>query len=268
MHNNITDRDDIEIIECEQGTAEWFAARAGVCSASMFGVVLAKVGLLDEKQQMYVDAIRAGNDEKAAMLIAGYKAPPKSTTVAKALRGEKIGEWSDAALNYAFRLACERVAGEPLVEQFETYAMRRGKELEEACRIRHEIDINEVVDLAGFIRTKDGRFGASADALVGKSGGGEYKCFYAPDKTRPIILENDFGDIKPQVQGCIWLYGAEWWDSCLYFPALKSVGKEYTRQRSLRDDAFIDNMETELLAFDALVCEYEVQIRAPRIIIT
>lgn len=32
----------MQVIECEQGTAEWFAARAGIPTASMFATVLAK----------------------------------------------------------------------------------------------------------------------------------------------------------------------------------------------------------------------------------
>jgi hypothetical protein len=34
--------DQLQVIECEQGTDEWFAARAGVVTASEFATVLAK----------------------------------------------------------------------------------------------------------------------------------------------------------------------------------------------------------------------------------
>lgn len=251
------------IIECAQGTPEWHAARAGVITASMFGMVRAKVGLLTEQQQKYVDAKLAGKSDAEAKELAGYKAAPTSATIQKALAGEQIGEWSDAAKNYAFRLACERIAGEPLVDDaFETYAMRRGKELEEECRKRHEADINAIVDLAAFVTTEDGKFGCSADALVGAKGGAEYKAFYSPEKVRPVLFEDDWGDVADQVQGCIWLYGAEWWDQCLYFPALQSIGKDFTRRRVLRDNNYIDGLERDLLEFDALVCEIETKLRA------
>ena len=249
------------IYECTQGTPEWHQVRAGVITASNFLMVRSKVGLLTEQQQVYVDAIRAGLTEKESMEKAEYKARPKSSTIAKALAGEPIGDWSDAAKNYAFRLACERISGEPLDEVFETFAMRRGRELEETCRIRHESALGQIVDLAGFITTEDGKFGCSADALIGTDGGAEYKCFYASDKVRPILTADDWGDITDQVQGCLWIAGRSWWDQCLYFPALASVGKDFTRRRVMRDDNYIERMESDLIEFDKLVCEWETILR-------
>src|SRR5690606_23994368 len=115
----------MKIISCEQGSAEWHLARAGCITASMFHIARSRVGGLTEQQKTYVDAILAGKSEVSAMALAGYKAPPKSETVARALAGEKVGEFSEAAKNYAFRLAIERISGEPLDEGFETWAMRR-----------------------------------------------------------------------------------------------------------------------------------------------
>lgn len=249
------------IIECKQGSEEWHKERAGVITASMFGLVRAKVGLLNAQQQAYVDTLLATGDKAKALAAGGYKSAPTSESVQRALCGEKLGEWSEAAKNYAFRLACERISGEPLDDQFETFAMRRGRELEEDCRLRHEADIKQIVDIAGFIKTDDGKFGCSADALVGDDGGGEYKCFYAADKVRPILIDDDWGDIKDQVQGCLWIAGRKWWDECLYFPALKSIGKDFKRARTGRDEGFIEQMEIDLLEFDALVCEQINKIR-------
>lgn len=253
------------IYECAQGSPEWHQARCGVTSASNFRMVRTKVGMLDEKQQAYVDAILVhGKSEKAAMEAAGYKAAPKAESVRKALAGEPVGDWSDAAKNYAFRLACERIAGEPVgADQFETYAMKRGRELEEACRRTHEKSINMIVDLAGFVTTDDSKFGCSADALIEPDGGAEYKCFYAPESVRPVLTVGDWGEIMDQVQGCMWLTGRKWWDTCLYFPALASVGKDFTRKRVMRDDNYIEAMEQDLIAFDRLVCEWETTLRAP-----
>lgn len=206
--------------EVEQGTPEWHAARAGVITASMFSTVRAKL---------------------------------KS--------GPNKGDYSAAAKGYAFRLACERIAGSPLVDdQFETYAMRRGRELEETCRRLHEAAIGEIVDLAGLVTTEDNRFGASADSLIGQHGGAEYKCFYAPDKVRPILVDNDWGDIADQVQGCLWITGRKWWDQCLYFPALDSIGRGFTRRRVERDEAYIESLEQDLVQFDALVESYKTEV--------
>jgi hypothetical protein len=254
----------IQVIECVQGSPEWHSARAGCITASMFSTVRAKVGMLTEQQQDYVTNIRLGLDPKYAAAKAGYKAAPSAESVRKALAGEKVGDWSDKAKDYAFALACERIYGEPLGDTYETYAMRRGRELEEACRIKHEVSIGQLVDLAGFVKTEDGKFGASADSLVGLDGGAEYKCFYAPEKVRPILTADDWGDIMDQVQGCMWLTGRKWWDMCLYFPALSSIGKDFTCRRIHRDDNYIDALEADLIEFDRLVCEWEAVLRQDR----
>ena len=254
----------IDIIECAQGSPEWHQARSGVITASNFLMIRSKVGGLDDTQRTYVQAILQGETDKQARENAGYKAAPSGVAVAKAINlgTLDVGDWSDAAKNYAFRLACERIAGEPLDgDQFETFAMRRGRELEEVCRIRHEAAIGQIVDLAGFVVTEDGKFGASADSLIGDDGGAEYKCFYAPEKVRPILTADDWGDVQDQVQGCLWLTGRKWWDMCLYFPALASVGKDFTRRRVMRDDNYIEKLEADLVEFDRLVTGWESILR-------
>lgn len=254
----------IEIIEVDQGSSEWHIARAGCITASMFSTIRAKVGELDDRQRSYVQAILEGCSSKEALERSGYKAMPSAASVARALELKtlNVGEWSEAAKNYAFRLACERIAGQPLADdQFETFAMRRGRQLEEACRIRHEGDIGLIVDLAGFVRTEDGKFGCSADSLIEPDGGAEYKAFFAPDKLRPILTEDDWGDVADQVQGCMWLTGRKWWDQCLYVPALACVGRDFTRRRVQRDDNYIEALELDLVEFDRLVCDLEAQLR-------
>lgn len=247
---------DFDVIQCQQGSADWHQARAGAITASMFVTIREKVGGLDERQRAYVNAILQGDDEKHAREIAGYKAAPSAIAVARALelRTLDVGDWSEAAKNYAFRLACERIAGFAIDGfEFETYAMRRGREMEETCRRKHEEAIGEFVDLAGFVRTADGRFGCSADSLIGEDGGAEYKCFYAPEKVRPILTSDDWGDVMDQVQGCMWLTGRKWWDMCLYFPALANIGRDFTRKRIHRDDDYIERLEADLIEFDKLV---------------
>lgn len=247
----------MQVFEVIQGSQEWNELRAGAITASMFSTIRAKVGMPNEQQQIFISAKHDGLSDKDAMEKAGYKAMPKADCIKRALACLPVGEWSDAAKNYAFRLACERIGNAPLDETFETFAMRRGRELEEACRKRHEQDISMFVDLAGFVKTEDGKFGCSADSLIEPDGGAEYKCFYAPDKVRPIIVADDWGDIMDQVQGCMWITGRKWWDMCLYFPALAAVGKDFTRKRIMRDDNYIESLEQDLMEFETLVSEWQ-----------
>jgi len=254
------------IINCTQGSPEWHQARAGVITASMFAECRKRVGGLTEQQAVYVDAMRLYGNESAAREAAGYKSPPKASAIAKALAGEPVGDFSDAAKAYAFRLAVERISGEPLDEadQFQTYAMRRGQQLESAARIAHEFVHDISVQPCGFVVTEDRKFGASADGLIGTDGGSEYKCLIDPTRIRDVILAGDISEFTDQVQGCLWLTGRAWWHFCLYVPALASIGREITVFHVARDDEYIEALQSDLLKFDALVCEYESALRSDK----
>lgn len=251
----------MKLIACDQGSEEWHRARAGVITASMFGVARKRVGELTEQQAAYVAAVRGGAPEKEAAAAAGYKAVPRSDIINRALAGEPVGDWSDEAKNYAFRLAIERISGEPLDEGFETFAMRRGHELEPSARAEHEVQSGLIVQRAGFVLSDDGLFGASADGLIGAKGGSEYKCFINPEKLRAFHIDGDASDVFEQAQGCMWLTGRRWWHIGLYCPALASVGRQLWWREFARDDAFIEQLRADLGRFAGLVEDYESQLR-------
>ena len=180
---------------------------------------------------------------------------------AKLKSGANKGQPTSAANDYAFRLAIERISGMPLDEGFETYAMRRGHDLEPAARHEHEVQSGHVVERAGFVLTEDRLFGASADGLIGDDGGSEYKCLISPERLRDVLINGDFSEFMDQVQGCMWITGRRWWDFCLYCPALAPVGKELWFRRVERDDAYIDAMVFDLVDFEKLVTENETILR-------
>lgn len=252
----------MKIIECNQGSEEWHRARAGCITASMFEIARSRTGGLDAKQQAYVDAVRDGHSEAVAMQKAGYKAAPKADAVRRALLGEKVGDFSEAARNYAFRLAIERISGEPLDEGFQTWQMKRGNDLEPEARMEHEMQSGLFVQKAGFVTSDDGWFGASADGLVDPDGGCEYKCFLAPEKLRAFHIDGDITTVVDQVQGGMWLTGRKWWHIGLYCPALEPAGKQLWWRQFERDDAYVLNLEADLLEFKDLVVNYENTLRA------
>lgn len=251
------------VFNCTQGSPEWHKARAGVITASMFAECRKRVGGLTEQQSAYVEAIRSGKSEAEARESAGYKTAPRASAITKALAGEPVGDFSDAAKAYAFRLAVERISGQPLDEadQFQTYAMKRGQELESAARIAHEFILDISVTPCGFVATDDRKFGASADGLIDSDGGSEYKCLIDPTRIRDVILSGDISEFTDQVQGCLWLTGRKYWHFCLYVPALASIGRELTVFNVCRDEDYITDMAHDLLMFDALVCDYEQSLR-------
>lgn len=248
------------LLTCAQGSPEWHRARAGVVTASMFATARKRVGELDEWQQAYVDGVQSGLDEKVAAKAAGYAAVPKAAGIAKALRGEPVGDYSEEAKNYAFRLAIERISGEPLDEGFETFAMRRGHDLEPDARAEHEVQSGLIVQRAGFVLSEDG-FGCSADGLIGEDGGSEYKCFINPEKLRSFHIDNDASEVFEQAQGCMWITGRKWWHIGLYCPALAPVGKQLWWKRFERDEEFIEKMRADLLAFRAMVDGFERDLK-------
>lgn len=256
----------VEVLECEQGTAEWHQARAGVITSSMFGEILKVTGGLDAKQQAYVDAIlKDGRTEDEARDVAGYKAKPKTDKIARALDGERVGERTAAADDYAFRLAVERISGEALRgDEFETYDMRRGHELEPDARALHAMSLDLEIQRCGFVRTKDGKFGTSTDGLiVGQPpGGSEYKCFTQASKLKAILLNGDIEEHLPQCQGGLWLTGFSFWHFALYCPTLATIGRDLTVFPMQRDEAYIENMERELLGFDRLVEDYRARLES------
>ena len=176
--------------------------------------------------------------------------------------GPNKGEPTAKALDYAFRLAVERIGGKPLDNGFETWQMRRGHELEPEARMEHEIQTGLMVTQVGLVKTDDGVFGASADGFIGEDGGAEYKCFLAPEKLRSFHIDNDASEIMDQVQGCMWITGRKWWHIGMYCPDLKVVGRQLWWKEFQRDDDYIEKLEEDLWQFKLLVDGYEEILRS------
>lgn len=209
-------------VHCAQGSEEWKLARAGRITASNFHLVRAS---------------------------------------AKIKVGRSKGDYSSAAKDYAFRIAIERISGTCLDEGFETWAMRRGHELEPDARRAHEIHSGVVVEPTGFVMTDDGVFGSSQDGIIGEEGCSEYKCFVDPCKLRDILIDDDWSMVMDQAQGGLWITGRKWIDICLYCPALQATGRHITVRRFARDDDYITELESDLIEFMRLVCRYEKLLR-------
>lgn len=180
---------------------------------------------------------------------------------AKLKSGKNAGDFTEAAKNYAFRLAIERISGVPLDEGFVTWQMKRGNELEPAARMEHETQTGLIVQRAGFVTTDDGLFGASADGLIGDEEGSEYKCLVSPEGLRDVLVFGDISEFIDQVQGCMWISGRKRWHFGLYCPALEPVKKQFTLQIVPRDDDYIESLEADLMDFSKLVTQYESKLR-------
>lgn len=204
------------VIQCDQGDQTWHNERSGAITASMF------------------------------------------TECRKRLKsGPNKGDFSNAAKQYAFKLAVERLSGERLEEdKFETFEMRRGRDLEPTARLLHEERKGILVERTGLVLTDDRWFGASVDGLINEDGMTEYKCFIGPASLMPILLDNNIDDCKDQVQGGLWITGRKWAHFCLYCPALECIDRHLTIIEVERDDDYIEEMQADLLKFNELVLVY------------
>lgn len=253
----------LSAIEFPQGSEAWLRARVGVITASRFADAFSTIGGLDEKQQLYVDAIRAGQSEKTAMEQAGYKKAPTASVVERAVQGLPITEPSAASTAYAWLIAMERIAGEPLDDTFVTYAMRRGRELEPTARAVYESHTRQMVEEVSLSLTDDGRFGYSTDGLVGDDGLIEIKVPFSPEKIAAAWLapERAADEYIAQIMGGLWITGRKWCDLVIYCPWLKSVKRDLFVRRIHRDEAAIEALEDDAVAFMRRVDAFERRLR-------
>lgn len=195
-------------ISVTQGSPEWFAARAGVITASMFSTAC--------------DFLKNGTP-------------------------------TQKNIDYAYRVAVERIYGETTDDTYQTYEMRRGTELEPYARICYESKTGNLALESGIVLTDDKLFGYSTDGFVDDDGLIEIK---APNSARKICemhINADLSEYIHQIQGGLWITGRKWCDFVMYAPQLESVGKHLFIKRIERDDDFIEKMELQLWAFEQRV---------------
>lgn len=251
----------MKLIECQQGTPEWFKARAGVITASMFSTARKKTGLLNEQQTKFVEAVNDGYADKEAAKMAGYKAIPRSDIIERALAGEKIGDWSQESKDYAFRLAIERISGEPLDEGYQSWQMQRGQEQEPIGRMEYESITGNMVLESGICLTDDGCFGYSTDGFVELDGSVEIKSLVGAASIASVWIYQNIACYIDQMQGGLWITGRRWIDFVAYTPQLCSIGKSLYCKRIYRDEEYIEQMETDLIEFKLMVDENERILR-------
>jgi predicted phage-related endonuclease len=187
------------ILRDEQGSEEWLQSRLGVVTASNFGKIVTPTG-------------------------------KKSTQVN----------------DYINKLVAESLTG--VVEPFyKSDAMQRGNDLEPAAKSMYELIKGLHVDETGLIKHDTLEAGCSPDGIVfyfNSMGvleplvGIEIKCPLAHNHVEYLRKNEVPSKYIPQIQGCMWITGAKYWDFMSY--------NEYLQPliiRVERDEEYISKLE-------------------------
>lgn len=172
----------------------------------------------------------------------------------------KSGKPSGKMLSYAHDLARERCGGKA-ASVFVNAAMRFGTEQEPFARMAYEDATGNLVEEVGFITSACGTFGLSPDGLVGEDGVLEVKTMVASDTLFAAVVDGDISAYTDQCNGYLWMLGRKWVDLVLYAPDLEPFGLHLTIRRIERNDADIDALQADLVAFAAMVKENETRLR-------
>lgn len=168
----------LEIINCQQGSDEWYKHRLGCITASRFSDVLSKGA--GKTRASYMEHL-------AAEILTGI---PTETFNNQAMR-EGTEKEQEARKMYIDTIS-KNIS-------FEEYLA---------------LDIREV----GFLKIKDRNIGASPDFLVGSVGGGEIKCPLQHTHLSNFLRNGIPPQYKSQIQGNLWISGRVWWDFVSYHP--------------------------------------------------
>lgn len=174
-----------------------------------------------------------------------------------ALGRKKDGTMTAEAMGYAYDLAREREGGKA-PETFVNAAMRLGTQEEPVARLTYEAETGEFVEEVGFAHTEDKKFGCSVDGLVPPKGMLEIKTMVSSAVLFKAMVDGDISEYRAQCVGAMWLLSLDWCDLALWAPDLKALHVV----RIERNEDEIAKLETDLLAFDRLVEQLRLKLRA------
>lgn len=174
--------------------------------------------------------------------------PTMSDADVYTMKGRGGGE-SETRKKLLYRKAGEVITGKP-AESYSNHHMERGHALEPEARNLYAFMQDVDPQLVGFVR--NGRRGASPDALVGNDGVLEIKT-KMPERLIPVIEDDGFpSEHKAQCQGILLITEREWVDLACYWP-----GFDLVIRRAYRDEDFIKTLSDAIDKFndelDALV---------------
>ena len=261
----------MEVINCEQGSEEWFMHRKGIPTASCFSKIVQPslasktTKNTTKKTEKLIQIAFDEGDITADSMVEGMKNAVR-IKAGESLTNESEGHFilepgatlitqggfkpSASARDYICLLIAESKFKAPAQWLDILKAVRHGIESEPEARRLYEFMHDTTVEQVGFCKTDDGRFGSSPDGLVeDRKGGLEIKCPNADTHfgyVMDAILPHKY---RLQVHGSMFVTGCEYWDFMSY-----TEGEDPFIIRTHRDDytdklgAALDLFYTELTA--------------------
>lgn len=154
-----------------------------------------------------------------------------------------------ARTTYMRELAFERLANRSK-HSVSSKSMAWGTEVEQSSHDFYEILTGNSVIKSGFvIHPKYDWLGCSPDGLIGEDGGIESKCPFNEAVHVRTWLEGMPEEHKPQVQGCMFVTGREWWDFLSFDPRQDEDCRLYI-ETIKRDEEYIAMLHQELVQFN------------------
>lgn len=177
----------MKLIDCEQGSAQWFACRAGKPTASEFS-------------KLVTNTMDADGHYKLSGSISGYAA----NLAAELFAGKTLDNFDG-----------------------NTPWMQRGIDSEAEALEWYAFTQDAPMQKVGFISDDAETCGCSPDALVGDDGGLEVKVLRAENHVLVASYFEKHKRAEPkytqQVQGALWITGRKWWDQLFYSPDLPPI---------------------------------------------
>jgi hypothetical protein len=162
----------------------------------------------------------------------------------------KSGEPAQARSDYLIEVAAERLTGMPTEHPVNKF-MQWGTDMEPAAREAYCQRTALIVDEVGFIPHASLMAGCSPDGIIDIEGVLEIKC--PTSNTHIETMSNGMpARHQAQVQGAMWILGAEWADFVSYDPRMPP-GLQLYIQRIERNDIFITKLASEVEIFLAEV---------------
>lgn len=175
-----------------------------------------------------------------------------SDVLTKPRKGQKE---SAVRANYRAHLICELLTGRPVQDEFQTWDMKRGTELEPTARVEYELKRGVMVQTVGFVQhPRIASAGCSPDGLIGADGLAQFKCPKTATHLGWLMAGIVPVEHRPQMQFEMSCTGRQWSDFVSYEPNLPDHLQLFI-VRLKRDEAAIAEIENEVVRFLAEISD-------------